>query len=92
VLFVVSPFAITYFHSEKIEDQVSQKSTPKNECYSVVRITEAVVTIDADMMHGIWDEIVYRWDSCRVTRGNHIEHLWIKLKHILNFVIYIIIL
>jgi hypothetical protein len=39
------------------------------------RITEAVETIDADMIHRIWDEIAYRWDTCRMTRGNHIEHL-----------------
>jgi hypothetical protein len=29
-------------------------SHPKNEYCSVVRITEAVVTVDADMIHGIW--------------------------------------
>ena len=39
------------------------------------RITEAVATMDADMSHRIWDEIVYRWDICRATRGNHIEQL-----------------
>jgi hypothetical protein len=42
------------------------------------RITEMIATIDADMIHRIWDEIAYRWDICRVTRGNHIEHLWIS--------------
>jgi hypothetical protein len=39
------------------------------------RITEAVATIDEDMIHMISDEIAYSWDICRVTRGNHIEHL-----------------
>jgi hypothetical protein len=43
------------------------------------RITEAVATIDADMIHRIWDEVAYRWDICRVTWGNHIEHLWISV-------------
>jgi hypothetical protein len=28
--------------------------TPKNEYCSVVRITEAVVAVDVDMIHGIW--------------------------------------
>ena len=28
-----------------------------------------------DMIHRIWDEIAYRWDICRVTRGNSVEHL-----------------
>jgi len=54
VLFVVSPFAITYFRSEKIQDQVSQKITPKNEYCSVARITEASATTDVDMIHRIW--------------------------------------
>jgi hypothetical protein len=39
------------------------------------QITEAVATIDAYMINSIWDEIFYRWDICRVTRENHIEHL-----------------
>jgi hypothetical protein len=39
------------------------------------RITEAVATIDADMIHTIWEEIAYRWDIRRVIRGNHNEHL-----------------
>jgi hypothetical protein len=43
------------------------------------RITEAVATIDADMIHGIWVEIAYRWDICRATRGNHIGHLRISV-------------
>ena len=38
-------------------------------------ITEAVATIDVDMIHRIWEEIAYRWDICRVTRENHIEQL-----------------
>jgi hypothetical protein len=28
----------------------------------LTRITEEVATIDADMIHWIWDEIAYRWD------------------------------
>jgi hypothetical protein len=31
------------------------------------RMTETVATINADMIHRIWDEISYRWDICRVT-------------------------
>jgi len=41
-------------------------------------ITEAVVIIDADMIHRTWDEIAYRSDICRVTRGNHIVNMWIS--------------
>ena len=59
------------------------------------QITETVATIDANMIHRIWDKIAYRWDICHVTQGNHIntcEYLWIKLTHILLFVIYITLL
>jgi hypothetical protein len=38
-------------------------------------ITEVVTTIDVDMIHRIWDEVAYRRDICRVTRGNHDEQL-----------------
>ena len=38
-------------------------------------LTEAVTTIDVDMIHRIWDEIAYSWDICRVTRGNHNDQL-----------------
>jgi hypothetical protein len=34
------------------------------------------------MINSIWDEIFYRWDICRVTRENHIEHLWISVGKI----------
>jgi hypothetical protein len=36
------------------------------------RITEAVATIDVDMIQKIWDEFAYRWDICRVSRENQI--------------------
>jgi len=39
------------------------------------QITEAFATIDANMIHRIWDEIAYRWDVCSVTRKNHVERL-----------------
>jgi hypothetical protein len=38
------------------------------------RITEAVATIDADVIRGIWDEVADRWDIRRVTRENHNEN------------------
>jgi hypothetical protein len=42
-------------------------------------ITEAAATIDVNMIHRIWDEIVYGWDMCYVTRGNHSEQLSISV-------------
>ena len=29
---------------------------------------------------GVWQELEYLIDVCRVTRGAHIEHLWLKKK------------
>jgi hypothetical protein len=43
------------------------------------RITEAAATIYADTIHRIWEEIAYRWDICRVTRENCIEHLCVSV-------------
>ena len=68
--------------------------TPQNFSASLyeirARITEAVATVDVDVIHRICS-----WHMCCVARGNHIEHLWIsvdKLQDMLRFVIYITIL
>jgi hypothetical protein len=34
-----------------------------------------VKNIDAPMLARVWQEVEYRIDVCRVTRGAHIEHL-----------------
>jgi len=39
------------------------------------RITHALQTITADMLHQVWDEFDYRVDVCRVTQGAYIEGL-----------------
>jgi len=39
------------------------------------RIIEAAKNIDAPMLRRVWQELEYRIDVCRVTRGAHIEHL-----------------
>jgi hypothetical protein len=39
------------------------------------RIIAAVKNIDAPMLTRAWQELEYRIDVCRVTRGVHIEHL-----------------
>ena len=41
------------------------------------RITHALQTIAAHMLHRVWDEFIYRLDACRVTQGAHIEGLWL---------------
>jgi hypothetical protein len=40
-----------------------------------VRLRTAIETITADMLHTVWNELVYRVDVCRITNGAHIEHL-----------------
>jgi len=37
--------------------------------------TEEVATIDANMIHRIWDEIIYRWDICKETTLSTCEYL-----------------
>ena len=39
------------------------------------QIIAAVKSIDAPMLTRVWQELEYRIDVCRVTRGAHIEHL-----------------
>jgi hypothetical protein len=41
----------------------------------VASIIAAVKNIDAPMLTHMWQEVEYRIDVCRVTRGAHIEHL-----------------
>ena len=40
-----------------------------------VRIRTAIETITDDMLQTVWNEIDYRVDVCRITKGAHIEHL-----------------
>jgi len=35
----------------------------------------AIETITADILQTVWNEIDYRVDVCRITKGAHIEHL-----------------
>jgi len=39
------------------------------------RITAAVETITPDLLSSVWQELDYRLDVCRVTKGANIEHL-----------------
>ena len=42
------------------------------------RITTAVASVDEDMLRSVWTELDYRIDICRVTKGSHVEHLYLK--------------
>jgi hypothetical protein len=39
------------------------------------RIVEAVAAIDCQMLQRVWQELDYKIDICRVTKGGHTEHL-----------------
>jgi hypothetical protein len=36
---------------------------------------EAVAAIDCEMLQRMWQELDYRIDVCRITKGGYIEHL-----------------
>ena len=40
-----------------------------------VRIRTAIETITADMLQTVWNELDYRVDVCKITKGAHSEHL-----------------
>jgi hypothetical protein len=39
------------------------------------RIPIAVASVEEDMLRCVWNELDYRIDICRVTKGSHIDHL-----------------
>jgi hypothetical protein len=57
----------------------NQHSPPKNVRELQDRIRAAVQTIDGNMLKCVWQQLDYRIDICRVTKGAHIEHLWADL-------------
>jgi len=56
-----------------LEVYVPPLSTSIPELNVVIRT--AIETITADMLQTVWNELVYRVDVCRITKGAHIEHL-----------------
>jgi len=64
---------IWQFHS-KVVAQFQEKG-----CVGIlelkVRIRTAIETINANMLQTVWNELDYRVDFCRITKGAHIEHL-----------------
>jgi len=40
-----------------------------------LRIRTTTETITTDMLQTVWNELDYRVDVCRITKGAHIEHL-----------------
>ena len=50
-----------------IKDKCSVSPLPATLEELQAQVTEAVVTIDMDMIQRMWDEIAYRWDICCMT-------------------------
>jgi len=55
--------------------QSTQSSRPRDLADLKAQIIAAVKNIDTPMLTRVWQELEYRIDVCRVTRGAHIEHL-----------------
>ena len=58
-----------------VKDLVYVPPLPKSVDDLKTRITEALKTINPDMLVRVWQEMEYRFDVCRVTKGSFIEHL-----------------
>ena len=58
-----------------VKDQVYVPPLPASIPELKVRIRTAIETITADTLQTVWNELEYRVDVCRITKGAHIEHL-----------------
>jgi hypothetical protein len=56
-------------------NQVARAPMPRHLPQLRQRIVEAVAAIDRQMLRRVVEEFDYRVDICRVTKGEHIEHL-----------------
>jgi len=64
-----------FFLWEYVKERVFVPPLPRDLTYLKARIITAVKNIDAPMLTRVWQELEYRIDVCRVTRGAHIKHL-----------------
>jgi hypothetical protein len=58
-----------------VKDHVYVPPMPQDLPQLRQRIVEAVTTVDHGMLQRVWQELDYRIDVCRVTRGGYMEHL-----------------
>ena len=64
-----------FFLWSYVKDQGYVPALPASIPELKVRIRTAILTITADMLQTVWNELDYRVDVCRITKGTHIEHL-----------------
>ena len=58
-----------------VKDTVFVSPLPANLQDLRNRITAAVALVDRHMLTRVWNEMDYRIDVCRITKGGHIENL-----------------
>jgi hypothetical protein len=58
-----------------MKDKVFVPTLPRSLSELMQRITTAIASITRDTLHKVWDDLDYRLDICRVTRGAHTESL-----------------
>ena len=64
-----------FFLCGYVKDQVYVPPLPASIPELKVRIRTAIETITADTLLAVWNELDYRVDVCRITKGAHIEQL-----------------
>jgi hypothetical protein len=73
----VSLWLLCNAHFVRVKDRVLVPLLPRDLADLKARIIAAVKNIDVPMLTRacVWQELEYRIDVCRVTRGARIEHL-----------------
>ena len=64
-----------YFLWGYVKDKMFMQPQPATIPDLKNRITAAVETITPDLLSRVWQELDYRLDVCRVTKGANIENL-----------------
>jgi hypothetical protein len=67
-----------------VKDRVFVSTLTRDLADLQARTIAAVKNIDVTMLTRVWQELEYRIDVCRVTRGAHIEHLLLS-KNLFSF-------
>ena len=62
------------FYGGYVKDQVYVPPLPACIPELKVQIRTSNEIITADMLQTVWNELDYRVDVCRITKGAHIEH------------------
>jgi hypothetical protein len=68
-------FEMGNFFRGFVKDTVFVPPLPANLRDLPNRITSAVALVNRDMLTRVGDEMDYRIDVCRISKGGHIEHL-----------------